>query len=259
MKLAIFQGQSIVSDVESNLQKMAGVINAAAAQGADIIVFPELFLTGYNMKNKTSSLAEPVNGPSSATIKKMAIRHNIGVLYGYPEKVGEECFNSAQMINSSGECISNFRKNHLFGPMEKEFFTPGNDIALFDLGGLTFGILICYDIEFPEIARKSVLSGANVILVPTATDSPYEEVATTVVRARAYENQVFVAYVNHSGIEDDITFIGTSGIIGPDGKDICRAGQHNEALMVTEINPEAFALSISQNTYLRDRRPELYI
>ena len=91
MKLAIFQGQSIVSDVESNLQKMAGVINAAAAQGADIIVFPELFLTGYNMKNKTSSLAEPVDGPSSATIKKMAIRHNIGVLYGYPEKVGEEC------------------------------------------------------------------------------------------------------------------------------------------------------------------------
>jgi predicted amidohydrolase len=69
MKLAIFQGQSKVSDVESNLQKMAGVIDAAAAQGVDIIVFPELFLTGYNMKNKTSSLAELIDGPSSEIIK----------------------------------------------------------------------------------------------------------------------------------------------------------------------------------------------
>ena len=258
MKFALFQGSSDLADTQSNLAKIATIAKSAATQGAELVMFPELFLTGYDLRERTRRVAESKDGSSFVAISKIAIEHNIGILYGYPELVGDDCFNSAQFVSPAGESISNYRKLHLFGPHEKAQFVEGDAIKLVDFAGLKIGILICYDVEFPEMVRRLALAGADMIAVPTAIDPPYKEIATSVIRSRAFENQVFVAYANHCGCEGEQSYVGLSGIVGPDGCDLVRAGESEEALLVTNICPANFEESFTRNTYLRDRRPELY-
>ena len=126
-----------------------------------------------------------------------------------------------------------------------------------ELGPLTLGLLICYDVEFPEAVRALVLAGADLIVVPTALMRPYENVPEQMVPARAFENQTFIAYANRCGQEGDLTFCGMSCVIGPDGKPLIQSGR-GEAFLVAEIDAAAYADSRAANTYLEDRRPALY-
>ena len=128
---------------------------------------------------------------------------------------------------------------------------------MFDLDGVRVGILICYDVEFPEAVRALALAGADLVAVPTALMRPYQVVTRTVVPTRAYENQVYVAYANRCGSEGELTYAGESCVVGPDGADLARAGS-GEELLLAEIDPARLAASRADNTHLRDRRPALY-
>ena len=125
------------------------------------------------------------------------------------------------------------------------------------MDGLTLGLLICYDVEFPEAVRHQVLAGADLIVVPTALSQPHDFVAQTLIPTRAYENQCFIAYVNHSGVEGVLNYCGKSVIAAPDGESLARAGQ-DETLLIADINPEDYAALRRQVPYLRDRRADLY-
>ena len=122
---------------------------------------------------------------------------------------------------------------------------------------MKIGILICYDVEFPEAARTLTLAGAELIAVPTAIMQPFCHTCQLLVPARAYENQVFVVYANRCGQEGDLTYCGLSCIVGPDGKDRARAGI-DEGLLVADIDTAEMTTSRKINPYLTDRRPELY-
>jgi predicted amidohydrolase len=126
-----------------------------------------------------------------------------------------------------------------------------------ELEGLKIGFLICYDVEFPEAVRALALVGAQLIAVPTAPIEPFGIVSQTLVAARAFENQVYVAYAGMCGREGNLCYCGLSCVVGPDGGDLARAGT-DPALLVADIDPSAISKGRLVNPYFSDRRPELY-
>jgi len=265
MKLAVFQGETVKGGVPDRLKAdqldlMAETAERAAAKGARLLVMPEMILSGYHIgREAVAENAEAMDGPSARRAAKIAESQGTALLYGYPER-GEDgsIYNAAILIDRDGRILANHRKNHLFGDIDQNAFSPGDQsVTLALLDGVKIGILICYDVEFPETTRLLALEGADIIAVPTALMAPYDFIAKTLVPARAYENQAFLAYANRSGAEKDLTYLGQSCIIGPDGAELARAGRE-EALLVAELEPERLKASRAINTYLEDRRPALY-
>ena len=203
-------------------------------------------------------MAQPSVGPWAEEVAAITMDSGLAILYGYPERAGDHVFNSAQLIDRDGRILGTYRKSHLYGEVDTSTFEPGDgDFAVFGLDGINVGVLICYDVEFPEAVRALALAGADLVAVPTALMRPYEIVARTVVPSRAYENQVYVAYANRSGQEGGLAYCGESCVVGPDGVDLTRAGSGDE-LLLAEIDPARLASSRADNTHLGDRRPELY-
>jgi predicted amidohydrolase len=230
---------------------------AAAAAKAGLLIFPEMFLTGYNIGDAVFSLAEPADGPSTAAIERIARDSGVSVLYGYPERSGQRIFNSARLVHPVRGATANYRKTHLYGHKEKRLFAPGDALMLAELDGLKVGILICYDVEFPEAVRALALAGAELIAVPTALIEPFDIVARMLVPARAFENQACIAYAGLCGREGSIGYCGLSCVVGPDGRDLARAGA-DPSLLFAEIDPSAIQNGRALNPYLSDRRAELY-
>jgi predicted amidohydrolase len=257
MRIAVYQGTGVQGDVARALAVMRRVVTRAAARGARLAVFPELFVCGYDAGAALTALAEPAGGPSAEAIAAIAARTGVAVLYGYPERDGRRIYNSAQLIDGSGRSIANYRKTHLYGRWERRVFTPGDTLVTATVGELKIGILICYDVEFPEAVRALALAGAELVAVPTALVQPFDIVARRLVPARAFENQVYVAYAGLCGKEGDLGYCGLSCVIGPDGRELSRAGRR-PGLLCAEIDPGALAASRRLNPYLTDRRPGLY-
>jgi 5-aminopentanamidase len=257
MKLAVYQGTGVQGDAAEALAVVRRIVTRAAARGVRVVVFPELFLCGYNAGDAVHALAEPAGGRSAEAIAALAARTGVAVLYGYPERDGRRVYNSAQLIDGSGRPVANYRKTHLYGRWEHRVFTPGDGFVTGALGGLTIGILICYDVEFPEAVRVLALAGADLIAVPTALIRPFDRVARTLVPSRAFENQVYVAYAGLCGEEGGLGYCGLSCVIGPDGSELARAGRRR-GIFAAEIDPGVLAASRRLNSYLTDRRPRLY-
>jgi predicted amidohydrolase len=259
MKIGIFQGPAAEGSVAEMLGAMQRAASQAAAAGVRLLILPELFLTGYNIgADAIRALAQKVDGPAAQAAAEIARRHGIALLYGYPELDRGQVFNAALLIERDGRPLANFRKLHLFGALDGAVYTPGDDPAVMaEIDGLKIGILICYDVEFPELVRGLALRGADLIAVPTAQMQPYEFVPRTLIPARAYENSVFVAYANRCGVEGELVYTGESIIAGPDGSHLARAGAREE-MIFADLDPALLAKARVLNTFLADRRPGLY-
>ena len=257
MRIAIYQGQGQSADTEKNLGIMRRVAIEAAGRGARLVIFPEMFLTGYNIGDAVFELAEVQDGASAQKASQIARGAGVALLYGYPEQFETMIFNAAILIDSEGKALANCRKTHLYGAEEKRLFSRGDALTLAELEGLNIGILVCYDVEFPETVRALSLAGADFIAVPTALMQPYCMIARIVVPARAYESQVAIAYVNRCGCEGNLTYCGLSCIVGPDGEDLQRAGS-DEALLITSIDHAMIEAARQENPILGDLRPDLY-
>lgn len=257
MRIAISQTPSHHGHIEASLAVMRQTAAAALAQGAGLVIFPEMFLTGYNVGEAVFKLAEPVAGPSSQEAAAIARTAGVALLYGYPERSGDAVYNSALLIDRNGRPLANYRKAHLYGGEEKKLFAAGDALVTAELDDLNVGILICYDVEFPEAVQALALAGAHLIAVPTALMEPFGLVARTVVPARAYESQVYVACASLCGKEKNLTYCGLSSIAGPDGHELARAGK-DEELLVADIDPATVAAVRKNNPILAERRPELY-
>ena len=257
MKIAAYQGEGVSGDIAKALDLLRAKAAEAARAGAGLAIFPEMFLTGYNIGDAVFKLAEPVDGPSAGRAAAIARDAGVALLYGYPERDGDTVYNSALLIGRDGAPLANYRKTHLYGSEEKRLFAPGESLMLTELDGLKIGILICYDVEFPEAVRALALAGAELIVVPTALIRPFDIVARTLVPARAFENQVYVAYAGMCGSEAGLGYCGLSCIVGPDGQDLARAGT-GPALLLADIDLSAIPKGRMSNPYLSDRRPRLY-
>ncbi|GGY08708.1 carbon-nitrogen hydrolase family protein [Streptomyces anandii] len=258
MRTALLQSSGRPGSVAENLKVLDAAAGRAAAAGAGLLVTPEMFLTGYAIGDEIGRLAEPADGDSADAIAEIAGRHGLALAYGYPERDGEAVFNSVQLIASDGTRLANYRKTHLFGCFERDHFTPGDTpVVQAELNGLTVGLMICYDVEFPENVRAHALAGTDLLLVPTAQMHPFQFVAESLVPVRAWESQMYVAYVNRVGREGEFEFIGLSTLAGPDGIARTRAGRAEE-LVFADADRAFLAASREANPYLKDRRPGLY-
>ena len=232
----------------------------AAAGGAALLVAPELALTGYALGDRVPEAAEPADGPSARRLAAVAARHGIALAYGYPERAGDGAavHNSLSLVGPDGTRAAHYRKTHLYGPYEREHYVPGDRLVVqAGLLGLRLGLLVCYDVEFPEAVRAHALAGTDLLLVPTALMSPYETVARTLVPARAVESQLYVAYANRAGPEGEFDFTGLSCLAAPDGTVPARAGT-GEELLFADVDPALLRASREASPYLADRRTDLY-
>ncbi|MER5546614.1 carbon-nitrogen hydrolase family protein [Streptomyces sp. CG4] len=258
MRTALLQSSGRPGSVVENLKVLDEAAARAAAAGAALLAAPEMFLTGYAIGDAIGRLAEPADGDWADAIAETATRHGIAIAYGYPERDGETVYNSAQLISADGTRLANYRKTHLFGCFERDHFTPGEQpVVQAELNGLTVGLMICYDVEFPENVRAHALAGTDLLVVPTAQMHPFQFVAESLVPVRAWENQMYVAYVNRVGQEGEFEFVGLSVLAGPDGVARARAGRA-EQLVFADADPAFLAASREANPYLQDRRPGLY-
>ncbi|MEN3583771.1 carbon-nitrogen hydrolase family protein [Streptomyces sp. ZYX-F-203] len=258
MRTALLQHSGRPGSPVENLSVLDEAAGRAAEAGAGLLVTSELFLTGYAIGEELARLAEPVGGPSAEAVAEIAARRGLAIAYGCPERAGSRVFNTVQLISAEGDRLAGYRKTHLFGAYEREHFAPGRRaVVQASLHGLTVGLLVCYDVEFPEVVRAHALAGTDLLVVPTAQAHPFEFVAEQLVPVRAFESQMYVAYVNRVGREGAHEFVGLSVLAGPDGLARARAGR-SEELIVADADPAILAASRAANPYLVDRRPGLY-
>ncbi|MEE4635713.1 carbon-nitrogen hydrolase family protein [Pseudomonas alliivorans] len=260
MRVALYQCEPLPLDVSGNLTRLERQAQAAAAQGAQVLVCPEMFLTSYNIGARAcAELAQAQDGPAAQRIAEIARQYTIAILYGYPERsVEQRIYNAVQLIDSRGERSSNYRKTHLFSELDKSMFSAGEDLGpVVELNGWRLGMLICYDVEFPENTRRLALAGAELILVPTANMAPFDFVCDVTVRARAFENHCYVVYANYCGSEGEIRYCGLSSVCAPDGSRPALAAQ-DERLLIADLDRVQLAQARTVNDYFKDRRPDVY-
>ncbi len=260
MKLALWQTSGFPSDSGANLRALERTAQAAAVAGASLLLCPECWLCGYNIGPDVSAHAEARDGASAGAIAAIARRQRLAIAYGYAERdrASGHIYNAAQVFGPDGIAVAHYRKTHLFGPQERAAYRPGECFEPpFALEGFKLGLLICYDVEYPEAVRSLALLGADVVLVPTALTEEYTAIPEFIVPARAVESQVFVAYCNRAGSENGMRFLGGSRLTGIDGRAIAAAGA-GEALIMGEISQEARLEASRIYPYVADRRPELY-
>jgi predicted amidohydrolase len=252
MKIAIYQPALGGSEPAQRLERLAAALADPAAAKADLLVCPELFMSGYAIGEALHRFAEPADGPFAAAVARLAKANGKAILYGYPERDGRRIYNSAICFGPQGERLANHRKLVLPPGFETQIFARGDALTFFTLGGLKFGLLVCYDAEFPEAVRAMALNAADVVIAPTALKDIWKSVATRMIPTRAFENGVYMVYVNHAGREGDVTYYGGSCITGPDGEDVIRAGS-GEQVLAAEIDPAAVAAARKRLPYLEDR------
>lgn len=259
LTLALWQTPHPASTAEA-LQRLDAACAQARARGAELLVTPEMFCTGYAIgAERAAALAEPADGPLAQAVAGIAQRHGIAIVYGYPENnPSGKPFNAAQAIAADGARLMNYRKTHLFGDLDRAQFSAGDTASqVFEHQGWRLGLLICYDVEFPEAVRSLALQGADAVLVPTANMVPFDEVQRVLLPARALENRLYVAYANACGREGSLVYNGLSTVCAPDGQMPNHAAGADEALLLCTLSrPD---LDSARNpSPLADRRSDLY-
>jgi predicted amidohydrolase len=236
---------------------------AAAASDADLLVFPELGLTGYEFKDarEAERYAEPFGaGPTSETLKRLSVKHKTTLVIGYPEYTTKGCYNSAMLATPDGG-LHNYRKLHLFS-RETELFTPGTDEPpVIDTPAGRIGLMICFDWIFPETARMLAVKGAQIIAHPSNLVLQWCQRA---MFCRCLENAVFAVTANRIGTEEragrKLRFTGASQVVDPKGEVVLNATEAEEFVGVVEVDPsKADDKHITPyNHLIDDRRPEHY-
>ncbi|MEK7441145.1 MAG: carbon-nitrogen hydrolase family protein [Chloroflexota bacterium] len=218
--VAAVQMRPVLNEMEENLVRMADYIaKICGSQKVDIIVFPELITTGYECGVRFTDLAQRVPGASVNVLAQRAAEFGVYVAFGMPakEKVESILFNSAVLIGPDGELVGDYRKVHLKGE-ERMTFRAGFRYPIFETKFGNIGLLLGYDLAFPEAARTLALDGAELILVCANWEKPRNEEWRTYVMARAFENSCFIAAANRVGEDVTYSFIGDSMIVGPRGQ-----------------------------------------
>jgi predicted amidohydrolase len=258
LTLALWQCAYAANTADA-LLRLDSTAAQARTHGADLLICPEMSLTGYGIgAERVANLAESPDGPLARAVGQIAQRHDLAIVYGYPERTGTHPpFNAVQMMGPDTRPLAHYRKTHLFGDTDRAQFTQGDlPPAVFTWRGWRLGLLICYDVEFPETMRLLALQGADAALVPTANMLAFDEVPQLLVPARACENRVYVAYANACGEEPALIYGGLSTLASPQGAVAVQAGR-NEQLLLGRL--ERGALDVAQvGSQLPHRRMDLY-
>jgi predicted amidohydrolase len=263
IKIALAQISSKREDKTANLKKIEKLTLKAKAQDADLIIFPEMSLTGYVLLDQVYEQAETIPGPSTAKIEALAKKTGVSIIFGMPErseKTQATLFNTAVFIGPQG-LIGKYRKMYLPTHSvfeEKRYFRPGYEPAAFQTEIGNIGLSICYDVFFPEVYRLTRLKGAQLLICISASPAVRRSYFEVLTSARALENTAFLAYVNLAGVEDGLQFWGGSRLVSPTGDVVAKAKYDEEDFVVCEVDFNDLRASETFIPTLRDLRPELF-
>ena len=241
MRIALlqFQAEARRRRGQSRRDRRGGA--QAKAAGAALLIAPELAVTGYGAGDAITALAEPREGAQVAALSDSARRNGIAILAGFAERDGDTVYNSAVFVD--GDQTRVYRKAFLYGGYEKRLFArrPLRRHASSNSSGLKVGVLICYDVEFPENVRRLAQAGADLVAVPTALPASDHAafISGSIIPVRAFENQVHVAYANHCGADENFAYAGLSRIAAPDGRTLA-AADAALCLLIADIEPAAY-------------------
>jgi predicted amidohydrolase len=263
--IALVQMDCSPGDTEANLSRIAARTAEASERGAQLVLFPECATTGYFVTDRIASLAEPVPGPTSERLARLARSTGVHLLVGMIEQAEGRYYDDAVLFTPEGDHHV-YRKTHLFGP-ERTVFTSGDELVVVDTVLGRLGLTVCYDLMFPEFIRSLVLRGAQVVLNATdwitdawqSTMGWGDDTVSSLVRIRALENGVHVAMADRAGVEAGWHSLGGSTVAAPTGRVLATLGA-DEGIAMATIDPASadFARWSEVATYIRDRRPELY-
>ncbi|WP_375255559.1 carbon-nitrogen hydrolase family protein [Yoonia sp.] len=230
MKIAVAQVDASLAGTENRFCWLEQQLRQAATVNVDLVVFPELYMSGYNVGEALHRCAEAQDGPFARRAGSLAKELGLAVAYGYPESDGNTVYNAFIFIDDCGRTLANHRKTVLPVGIEHDWFATGSTVPLFRFKNAVIGMIICYECEFPEILRHLALGGAQIVLVATAGGADWQQVPTCIVPSRAYENGIFMAYANYCGVENGHGFCGLSCIVDPYGAVLARASQTEDVV-----------------------------
>ena len=262
-KIALAQISCKPGDKKGNLEKIEQAAKRAKKQGASLLILPEMSLTGYVIRDQIYELAEEIPGHSTNLVEKIARETGVHIVFGMPElsaKTQATFHNTAVLVSPKGY-VGKYRKMYLPTHSmleEKRYFRPGYQAAVFNTELGRIGLIICYDVYFPEVARLTRLEGAQLIVCISASPAVRRSFFEVLTAARAIENTVFLAFVNLAGIEDGLQFWGGSRLLGPNGRVLVQAKHDDEDFVTCEIDYSDMKPIEAYVPTLKDLRPELF-
>lgn len=271
MRVACAQLEPVAGDIETNTQAAIEAVSEAGAAGADLLVLPEQFTVGFFAFDQYAASAEPIGGPTHTRLADAAAEHDVAVLAGtivedlaqtaattsHDVPADRGLANTSVLLDADGERRAIYRKAHLWGyeSREAELLVPGDSIGVGELDGFTVGMTTCYDLRFPELYRRMLDAGVDLVLVPSAWPFPRVEHWRTLSQARAIENLSYLVAVNGTGEMRGQTLCGRSTVYDPWGTVLASAGD-DPTLISAEVHPERIREVRSDFPALDDRRPE---
>ncbi len=256
--VSAIQMDVICKNQEENLSRALSLIENAADKGAEIICLPELFTTGFDYSYINQCTA-PIYNQITAAVAEKAKQFGVFVIAGsLPITADGFVYNSAILFDAQGMIAGSYNKVHLFPPMDEDkYFTPGDEIAVFNTSLAKIGIMVCYDLRFPEITRKLAVAGAEIIFVPSEFPEPRINHWKILLQARAIENQLYVVGTNRVGNDSSNSFFGHSCVIDPWGNVIAE-GDNTESIVIAEVDLSRVHEVRAQIPCLNNIRKDIY-
>lgn len=272
VKIAAAQYEPRIGDLQHNRAEAVRWVEAAADRGAQLVVLPELASSGYVFatQEEAAGLSEDAGGGAIVSaLTEVCSRHQMFAVSGLAERSGDRRYNSAVLVGPSGR-LATYRKVHLFNH-EQTWFHPGDELIVIDLPFGRVGMMICFDIWFPEVARGLALQGAEIIAVPTNWVSSFKRTVydergycqgDIMAMAAAAANGAVVVCADRIGVERGVPFLGASIIVGADGWPVAGpASAEGPELLVADVDLESVETArcrTPRNHLLSDRRPDVY-
>ncbi len=252
-----------IGNTKDNLNRMVDRIDAAKKHGVSIICFPEMNITGYTIDPSIAYFAEPVPGPITRNLSHLSRQNDIVIFAGMAEKNESGRIFASHLVAKPNGSIGVYRKLHI-APPERDVYTAGSKVPLFEACGVRFGIQLCYDAHFPELTTRMALNGTDMVFMPHASPrgTPEDKVKSWMrhLPARAYDNGIFIVACNQTGEnEGGLKFPGIALIIGPSGNILAKDTSGKESMLIADLKEDELnrIKSHPMRYFLPNRRPDI--
>jgi predicted amidohydrolase len=260
LRLALLQMDIEAGNTEANFAKLAAMLETAVSgeRKPDVILFPEMWNTGYAL-TEIETIADEQGNRTKALLSGFSRKHRVHIIGGSIAELKDgDAYNTMYAFDREGNVVADYSKIHLFRLMDEEkYLQAGNKLGKLKLEGNEAGMMICYDIRFPELARKLALEGAKLLFVPAEWPHPRLHHWRTLLTARAIENQMFVIACNRTGSSGGTNFFGHSLVLDPWGEIVAEAGE-DETILYADIDLSLVDAVRSKIPVFEDRRPSIY-
>ena len=259
MKVACLQMDMLLAKPEENFSHAAELVKRAMKDKPDVLVLPETWNTGFFPRENLQALCDRDGSRVKQVFGALAERYQVNIVAGSVSNLRDgRVYNTAMVFDRTGACIASYDKTHLFTPMgEDNYYTPGDRLCTFSLDGVKCGLIICYDVRFPELTRSLTLPGLDMLFVVSQWPKVRTFHLRSLTTARAIENQMFLVCCNSCGTAGQTVYGGNSAVIDPWGETVALAGE-TEEILTADCDLQILTNIRGSIPVFRDRRPSLY-